>query len=155
PRGPPPRRIQQPRRTRTSFGRGDALSSGARHHRSSETTPNPPEAESAQDNRGTEEDRLLGPLECPVVADGLVGQHLSYPKLVDAAFNVLWGLAVEIGTRSGSPDDDPVSADADGRVPARTDASELSNHLALGIDRLVGDDPVARVGGSRARPGGD
>src|SRR5208283_4637696 len=114
-----------------------------------------PEAYSAQDDRGTEEDRQLGPLECPVVPDGLIGQNLSYPKLVDASLNVLWSLAVEVGTRSGSLDGDPANAGADSRIPARTNGSELSDHLALSVDRPVGQDPVARVGRSCARPSGD
>ena len=84
------------------------------------------------------------------MADGLISQHLAYPKLVDAALNVLWSLGVEVGTRSSPIDGESVSADADGRAPVRTDFSELSDHLALGVDRLVRDDPVPRVGCSCA-----
>src|ERR1700733_9638137 len=47
----------------------------------------PPEADPAQDGAEAEEDRHLVPLECPVVAGGLIGQWLTYPELVDAALN--------------------------------------------------------------------
>ncbi len=67
---------------------------------SGETAADPPEAQSAQSDSGTEEDRQLGPLERPVVADGLIGQNLAYPKLVDASLNVLRRLAVQVGARS-------------------------------------------------------
>jgi alpha-1,2-mannosyltransferase len=68
--------------------------------------------------------------------------------VVVAAFVVATAIAV---IRRSSGSGRAASSDADGRDSSRTDASELPDHLHLGVDHLVGDDPVSRVGSPDAR----
>ncbi len=76
----------------------------------------PPEAEPAHDESSEEEDRRLVPLERPVTAGGLIGQHVTYPKLVHAFLNksvcsrVVWAEPgeCEVGAGPQSFDGDPM-----------------------------------------------
>jgi alpha-1,2-mannosyltransferase len=62
--------------------------------------------------------------------------------VVLAAFIVATAIAV---IRRSSGSGRAASSDADGADSSRPDAPERPDHLVLGVDRLVGDDPVSRV----------